>query len=95
MQKVTYLIENIFLNLLTIVEYTLKKFAREKNAQKTDICEIKEFTKILFPTIVLVDKMYCGYGTLIFITISYDRLRFLGKCVRFDNISTRGKAQFR
>ncbi|XP_044760276.1 piggyBac transposable element-derived protein 4-like [Coccinella septempunctata] len=80
------------------IEDVKNKFERDRDARSTDSCEIKALIGILY--IAGVQKsgrenildLWSTDGTgceQIYLTMSYNRFRFLCRCIRFDNIHDR------
>lgn len=71
------------------------QFDRNRDANNTDICEMKAFLGILYLAGVIKSKRETlldlwntnGTGTeAVYLTMSYKRFQFLFRCLRFDNV---------
>nr|CAH7723265.1 unnamed protein product [Callosobruchus chinensis] len=80
------------------IEEIKRNFQRERDARETDSCEIKAFIRILYMAGTMksgrqnILDLWATDGTgceHVYLTMSYNRFRFICRCIRFDNIHDR------
>nr|CAH7718289.1 unnamed protein product [Callosobruchus chinensis] len=80
------------------IEEIKRNFQRERDARETDSCEIKAFNGILYMAGTMksgrqnILDLWATDGTgceHVYLTMSYNRFRFICRCIRFDNIHDR------
>nr|CAH7762579.1 unnamed protein product [Callosobruchus chinensis] len=80
------------------IEEIKRNFQRERDARETDSCEIKAFIGILYMAGTMksgrqnILDLWATDGTgceHVYLTMSYNRFRFICRCIRFDNIHDR------
>ncbi|KAG5883432.1 hypothetical protein JTB14_000775 [Gonioctena quinquepunctata] len=92
--------EMIVENTNLYISHMQEKFGRARDARTNDICEMKAFVGILYLAGVLKSGRQNvlslwntdGMGIMhINLTMSYNLIRFICRCIRFDNMNSREK----